>query len=203
MGKAEPVSGSGKHPVSEDETPAPDLARALSHPLRVKILVVLNEVVASPKELELLIPGGPKLPDLSYHCRQLLKYGCVEVVKHERVRGAVKTYYRAITRAFLDNDAWARMSDKAKTKFSVAAVKAVTDSAHDALIAQTFDKRPDRNAITLDFPADEQAWLEGTAIVLDAYEKLQGVEGRAANRDGEKIKMTISLLSYESPQSRP
>lgn len=177
------------------------LARALRHPTRVRILAALNDRVASPKELELIL--GLPMTHLSYHCRELLRFGCVEVAKTEQVRGAVKTSYRAIARMVLDDEQWAGLDPKARQAISLAAVGEVVERASTAIEADTFDKRLDRYAVTFKFDADELAWSEIVQIVEDAYRQIADVETEAAARDTEKFRTTISLLSYESPEEKP
>jgi DNA-binding transcriptional ArsR family regulator len=68
------------------------LARAMSHPLRAKILAMLNTNPASSSELEdqLDVP----LSNISYHVKELHDWELVEAIRKEQVRGALKTTYR-------------------------------------------------------------------------------------------------------------
>jgi DNA-binding transcriptional ArsR family regulator len=176
------------------------LARALRHPTRVRILAVLNDRVASPKELEGIL--GLPMTHISYHCRELLRFGCVEVAKTEQVRGAVKTSYRATTRMVLDTEQWTELEPSARHAISLAAVGEVVERASTAIEAETFDKRLDRCVVTVKLDADEQAWDEITEIIEGAYRQIAEVDTAAAGRDTEKFRTTISLLSYESPEER-
>lgn len=176
------------------------IAKALNHPLRTQILVALNEGVGSPRELVPVV--GASLPTVSYHVRVLHKYGCIEIVNQEQVRGAVKTRYRATTRMLLDRENWDQLSRETRNGISMSAVGEVIDRASSAIEADTFDKRTDRSVITLKFDADEQAWSEAMDIIRDAYERLSDVEAEAANRSGEKFRVTVSMLGYESPADK-
>jgi len=73
--------------------------RALSHPLRVELLELLNERQASPVDMKRALGGT--LNRINYHLKVLVDCGCVEVIETEPVRGAVKHYYRAVPRSFL------------------------------------------------------------------------------------------------------
>lgn len=176
------------------------LARALNHPLRARILAVLNERTASPKELADLL--GEKLSNVSYHTRELRDLDCIEVAGREQVRGAMKTTYRGITRMMLDNEAWEQLSAETRNGISIAAVEEVIEKATKSIATGKFDARKDRNVITLTMDVDEQGWADVSEAVVDAYERLSAVEAEAANRtpDPEKrFRVTVSLLSYESP----
>jgi DNA-binding transcriptional ArsR family regulator len=176
------------------------LARALNHPLRVRILAVLNERPASPKELAEIL--DEELSNVSYHTRELYRLDCIEVAKREQVRGAMKTTYRGTTRMMLDDDAWERLTKETRNGISIAAVGEVIERASTAIEADTFDARTDRHVITLKMDVDEQGWSEVSGIVLDAHRRLENVEVDAANRTPDpqnRVRITVSLLSYESP----
>jgi len=72
--------------------------KALSHPVRVEILELLNEREASPIEMKRALGGTLNL--INYHLKVLVDCGCVEVSRTEPVRGAVKHFYRAVPRSY-------------------------------------------------------------------------------------------------------
>jgi DNA-binding transcriptional ArsR family regulator len=199
MAATKKLSSRGNGSVEREPTIDARLARALNHPLRVRILAVLNERAASPKELSDIL--GEELSNVSYHTRELFKLDCVEVAKREQVRGALKTTYRGTTRMMLDDDAWKKLSRETRNGISIAAVGEVIDRASSAIAANSFDARDDRHVITLKMDVDEAGWSDISGIVLDAHRRLDNVEVEAANRtpDPEKrFRVTVSLLSYES-----
>jgi DNA-binding transcriptional ArsR family regulator len=176
------------------------LAKALNHPTRARILALLNEKEASPKELSDAL--GEELSNVSYHCRELLKLECIEVARTEHVRGARKTTYRGTMRMLMEDAAWQRLSRESRSGISIAALGEVIERATDAIEAGTFDGRPDRHVITMKMNLDEEGWLAVSAIVADTYWRLCDVEAEATNRaseEGKEIRTTVSLLSYESP----
>lgn len=73
--------GRGKH----------EIARALSHPVRVEILQALHGRIASPAELSREIGQRPAV--VSYHASTLLKCGCLELVHSRPQRGAVENFF--------------------------------------------------------------------------------------------------------------
>src|SRR4051812_41474665 len=86
------------------ETAEARIAKALSHPLRARILQRLGERVASPGELAAEL--GAPLGVVSYHVRMLRDYECVELVRTEPRRGALQHFYRARARPSLGADQW-------------------------------------------------------------------------------------------------
>ncbi len=83
------------------------LIKAIAHPLRHRVLVVLNEGVASPKAVADRL--GEPLGRVSHHVRVLAELGAIELVGTEPRRGAVEHFYRAVIRPWFDDDAWSRL----------------------------------------------------------------------------------------------
>ena len=108
------------------------LHRALGHPMRVQVLEILNERVASPTELarHLDVP----LARLSYHIRLLAEEGWIELVDTVPRRGALEHYYStaaSVSRSelMLDDAAWKELEQacdalRAKAKKLEAAAAA-------------------------------------------------------------------------------
>src|SRR4051812_50182977 len=67
--------------------------KALSHPLRVRILGILEDRAASPVELSQVLDAT--LGTISYHVRQLNELGLLELVRETPRRGAIEHHYRA------------------------------------------------------------------------------------------------------------
>lgn len=179
------------------------LAQALSHPTRTEIIAILSDRVASPSELSKMM--GVELSSVSYHTRELLRLGCIEVVDKEQVRGATKTRYRGTTRMLLGTNEWERLSKETRVGISINALNEVIERATNAVEAGTFDRRTDRSLITMKLDADEEAWRKIQGIVHDAYQQISEVEEEMINRaanDSETIRMTVSLMAFESPTER-
>src|SRR3954468_9098512 len=83
----------------------PRYVKAMSHPLRVRILALLEERTASPVELAGRL--GATLGTTAYHVRTLERIGLIELVRETRVRGAVEHHYRAKERPTISDEAWA------------------------------------------------------------------------------------------------
>ena len=71
----------------------PRYVKAMSHPVRVRIMAMLQERKASPNELSQWL--GTTLGATAYHVRTLHKLGLIELVDETRVRGAVEHHYKA------------------------------------------------------------------------------------------------------------
>lgn len=83
------------------------LIRAIAHPLRHRVLVVLSESVASPKAVAERL--GEPLGRVSHHVRVLAELGAIELVGTQPRRGAVEHFYRAVIRPWFDDEPWSRL----------------------------------------------------------------------------------------------
>jgi DNA-binding transcriptional ArsR family regulator len=179
----------------------PRIAKALSHPMRARILVILNERVASPNEIAETI--DERLPNVSYHVRALLDLGCIELVDTAQRRGAIEHYYRAILRPFFSDRDWKRIPRSGRQAISDTALRIVWEDVADAVKSGTFDSRPDRYLTHSPMVLDEQGWTEMTGVMAKAFAEAEKVEARSAGRlkkskeDG--VTTRVVLMQFESP----
>lgn len=69
------------------------LMRAMSHPLRVRMLRILSDRIASPNQLATIVEEP--LGTVAYHVRVLVENGCLVLEGTRRRRGAIEHFYRA------------------------------------------------------------------------------------------------------------
>jgi DNA-binding transcriptional ArsR family regulator len=115
----------------------PRYVKAMSHPLRVRILAMLDERTASPVELAGWL--GSSLGTVAYHVRTLERMGLVELVHETRVRGAVEHHYRSCGRPQVTDEAWAAAPAIAKQAAVSASLQTIDAYARAASAAGGFD----------------------------------------------------------------
>ena len=130
----------------------PRYVKAMSHPLRVRILALLDERTASPVELAGWLDAT--LGTVSYHVRTLQRMGLIELVRQTRVRGAVEHHYRSTARPRVSDQAWAAAPPIAKQAAVSASLQTIDAYARAASAAGGFDHG--------------SAHLTRTALQLDA-----------------------------------
>src|SRR4051794_30636094 len=158
----------------------PRLAKALSHPMRTRILSILNERVASPNEIAEMI--DERLPNVSYHVRALLDLGCIELVDTAQRRGAIEHYYRAVIRPFFSDRDWKRLPRTGRQAISDAALKIIWEDVSGALQAGTFEARPDRHLSHNDVELDDEGWREVAKLLNAMITDVQKVASESAKR---------------------
>jgi DNA-binding transcriptional ArsR family regulator len=115
----------------------PRYVKAMSHPLRVRILALLDERTASPVELAGWL--GATLGTTAYHVRTLERMGLIELVRETRVRGAVEHHYRSTERPRVSDEAWAAAPPIAKQAAVSSSLHTIGAAAHAASAAGGFD----------------------------------------------------------------
>lgn len=175
------------------------LVKALAHPLRVEILIILNERMASPNELSKELEEG--LSQVSYHVKVLKDFECIEMVKTEPRRGAVEHYYRATARAFLSDREWQKLPESIKPGMSAAVMKMLISDVIEAMNGGTFDSRDDRHMSWTPGVVDEQGWTESVDLINETLDRAIAIHTASAKRlakSGEEgIPATTVLMNFE------
>jgi DNA-binding transcriptional ArsR family regulator len=175
------------------------LVKALAHPLRVEILAILNERMASPNELSKELDEG--LSQVSYHVKVLKDFECIEMVKTEPRRGAVEHYYRATARAFLTDSDWKSLPDSVKPGVSASAMRLILANVFGALQGGTFDARDDRHLSWTPGVVDEQGWEETVDLVAETLDRTLKIHADSAKRLAKSgdagIPASVVLMNFE------
>ncbi len=175
------------------------LVKALAHPLRVEILIILNERMASPNELSKELEEG--LSQVSYHVKVLKDFECIEMVKTEPRRGAVEHYYRATARAFLSDREWQKLPESIKPGMSAAVMKMLISDVIEAMNGGTFDSRDNRHMSWTPGVVDEQGWMESVDLINETLDRAIAIHTASAKRlakSGEEgIPATTVLMNFE------
>ncbi len=175
------------------------LVKALTHELRVEILGILNERIASPKELSDELGEG--LSQVSYHVKVLRDYECIELVKTAPRRGAVEHYYRATSRAFLTDRAWYRLPDSIRPGLSADLLGLIIGDASASLKAGVLDTRKDRHMSRTQVIVDEAGWDELMKTLNDTLQQVERIQGQSSARlrksGGDDFTASVALLGFE------
>ena len=181
----------------------PRLVRALSHPLRVRIMGVLEQRTATPKELSQALGVG--LENLAYHVRTLRDFGLIELERSEPVRGAVAHHYRARARPRITARAWEQLPDISKRAMTGAALEQVGAIVSEAA-AQGCFSRPESHVSRRPVVLDEEGFKEASSIVSRALDELSAVERAAQKRikkGAEEVPTTAIALLFDTPEPSP
>ncbi len=181
------------------------LVKALAHPLRIKILEILSERVASPNWISGDLDAG--LSHVAYHTRTLDKCGCLELVDTAQRRGATEHFYKASAHSFIGNRIWRRVPRALLGGVSGATLQSFMDRAVAALEAGTIDGREDTTLYWMPVLLDEQGWDKVTAAMEETVNKVLAVQAESQERLAKSknrgaISAIVGVASFETPGSR-
>lgn len=181
------------------------LVRALAHPLRIQILEILTEQVASPNLLANEL--GSELSDVAYHTRALDRCGCLDLVETAQRRGATEHFYKATPGAFVGAPSWRKVPRSVRGGVSAATLRTFLDKAVTALEAGTLDDRDDTVFRWMPLLLDQEGWEEvvkimeeATNLILTSHLRSQD---RLAESDGRNAISTVAgMAAFETAASK-
>jgi DNA-binding transcriptional ArsR family regulator len=158
----------------------PRLIKALAHPLRVRILSVLEtRELASPNELsdELEVSLGV----VSYHVRRLHALGFLELVRRTPRRGAIEHHYRAKARPRVSDDVWAETPGIVKRAMIGATLQQITGYTNAAAAGGGFDRTEAHLSRTV-LMLDDEGWKQLATEMVRWVEVVERIEAESQAR---------------------
>lgn len=181
------------------------VAKAFAHPLRVQILIILNERVASPNLLAQEL--GQSLNLVAYHVRVLEKYDCIELVDTKQRRGATEHFYRATRRQFLSDTEWARLPESLKPGLAGAMLKSVFEDLEAASSSGSLDEIDDIHLSRTPMIVDRKGWADVAELLNETLDRVLEIQSESSARiadSGEKgIVSKVHMLHFKSPDPKP
>jgi DNA-binding transcriptional ArsR family regulator len=159
----------------------PRLVKAISHPLRHRILVRLNEEELSPNDLA--GEFGESLGRVSYHVRTLADAGAIELVRTVPRRGAVQHFYRAVVRAWFTDDDWDRLPESTRRELFGQNLQRIWNDAAAAARGSGFDHPRVHVSFTW-LELDEQGMDEVSELLTETVERALAINAASADRRG-------------------
>jgi DNA-binding transcriptional ArsR family regulator len=178
------------------------VAKAFAHPLRVQILIILNEKVASPNMLAQQLDESLNL--VAYHVRVLEKYDCIELVDTKQRRGATEHFYRATRRQLLTDDQWAQMPASLRPGMATAVLKSIFEDIEAASKSGTLEEVDEVHISRTPVVLDKQGWGEVSDLLKGTFDQLMKIQAGASERvaagEDEGILAKVHLLHFKSPK---
>lgn len=174
--------------------------KALAHPLRVRILALLEEATASPNELSRRLEAP--LGNVSYHVRILHQLKLIKLVRKTPRRGALEHYYRAVGRATVTQAGWAQAPGIVKQALIGAALQQVGDYVGRAAAHGGFD-RADSHLTRTTMRLDDRGWRELGSAMMKLLECAEAIDKASRERlhekeAGEGREVGLVLMQFEA-----
>lgn len=186
--------------------PPHDLMKALAHQMRIRILAILIERVASPNEMSKEL--GEKLSGVSYHVQVLKDYGLIVEDHRAPRRGAVEHFYRAAAPTLIPPRAWDGLPAGLRRGTSARILRKFLDDAWTSMEEKIFDKPPGELS-WMPLLLDETGIEELGELVRDFLDSVLVVQAKSgqrlptkkSERGAEAKSATVFLASFMSARS--
>jgi DNA-binding transcriptional ArsR family regulator len=173
--------------------------RALSHPLRLRLLELFAECPRTTKQAAEVLGEAPTR--LYHHVAALERAGLVRLKETRRNRGTTEKYFEAVAH---------RIMGEPSTVFdekSAAAVSVVLfDQAREELVRALASGRADPpNAVLAIRGVLRLSKREATRLrkeLLEVLKRIQGVAGAKSRSRRERYSLTVALLPTDAPPER-
>jgi DNA-binding transcriptional ArsR family regulator len=178
----------------------PRWLRAISHPIRIRLLAMLDEEPASPVILASKL--NQPLGTIAYHVRTLYDLGLLKLVSTRQRRGATEHYYKTTGHPSSSEEAWEGLDAISKQRLLSALIAKATDYATRSAAAGGFDGREahiSTDALKLDRQGLEQLAQESKKWLARAQE----IERESAQRTGhdaeaQQLSIGLTLMLFQA-----
>jgi DNA-binding transcriptional ArsR family regulator len=210
--KSRPKATQGNPAKKSPERPSPPpdykLMKVLGHPLRLQILSILANRVASPKEISNEL--NETIGNVNYHAKVLQDNGLIVEDHQVPRRGAVEHFYRASAPTVIPPGAWEGFPNAVRKGVSVRILKEFLNDARDSMATGAFDDSPGELSWTpliLDQTGVEEVgqlareFLESVlAVQANASERLPKEKSERTAQAKSATVFLASFLSARSPK---
>ena len=180
----------------------PRLIKALGHPVREHILAVLNERVASGKEIGDEI--GADVSAFYHHLKELEKLGCIKRVDTRQRRGCWEHRFKATRTVFFDAAAWEKLPASVRADLTACFVQGMFDAVVAALAEETYGNKDDDVTCSSSLNLDEIGWNEFRGLLEHTVRTVMKIQSGSSDRISEgaaAVKLvTLGMLAFESPR---
>jgi len=179
-----------------------DLLYVLSNPLRLRMLVSLNEEGnASPSDLSVRL--NAPLGSTSYHMKVLREKNFAEIAERDFNGRGMKTIYRAIRKAEFPQEVWERLPPPVQNQVLVGLFLTSYADAQEAIVAGAFEKHPESHATWTTMELKPEKWQALRNVLERALEEVLaiGKEAKEEKENGvvdpeELLSISLSMFAF-------
>ena len=179
------------------------MIKALGHPLRQRILQLLNKQESSPSALAAEL--GEPIGKVAYHVKILLDHDAIELVRTRPVRGAVEHFYRAIERPYLDDQHWSKLPASVRRALFDQAMQQLWEHVVEGAEHGGFDPLTAHVSWT-SLDLDREGYEEVSRLLKTSLDRILEIEAEAAGRmvglpeaEREVERTEIAMMHYHRP----
>jgi len=174
------------------------LLKAVSHPLRHRVLTVIDEAgEASPKEVAQKL--GEPLGRVGHHVRLLARLGAIELTRTEPRRGATEHYYRSALTRYFDDETAARLPKATRSAIVAEYLQRLLGDAAAAAAGTGFD-HPKAHLSYVLLDLDEEGMDAVAALLGETLERVQEIKEASSGRlagAAPPLRTEVGILHFE------
>jgi DNA-binding transcriptional ArsR family regulator len=170
----------------------PRWLRAISHPIRIRLLAMLEEEASSPVVLANKL--DQPLGTIAYHVRTLYDLGLLKLVSTRQRRGATEHYYQTTGHPHATSETWEALDSVSKQRLLTATLARANDYATRSAAAGGFDAK-DSHVSVSPLKLDKKGWNQLAKECKKWLAKAEQIEAEAAARivDNPESSMPVGL----------
>ena len=182
------------------------LTAAMSHPTRMFAMTVLWEREASPREIAAEL--GEPVNNVTYHVKQLLDLGWIELVAQRPARGGrvVEHFYKAVKDSVFSDPELASLNGEQLRVIDTSILRSMSKDISEAMVSGTFFAHEDNQLTRIPIDVDEQGWEETKEILERALNELLAVRKNVLERTAasgeETIPTKVEIIHFEWPRPK-
>jgi hypothetical protein len=139
------------------------------------------------------------LPEISYHARQLEKYGAIELVEKKPTRrGSPEHVYRPMARVILDNDQVEAMSKAERQMFAGQVVQRMMDDLREGFQNGAFGKRPDWELLCHTLTLDSEGYKQVRRLYEHMEDALFKIQAKSDERRTDSLEKPLRVSTFQA-----
>lgn len=176
------------------------LIYVLSHPLRIRMLVSLNEEgEGSSSDLAARLHAETK--HVAYHMKVLKEQGFAEFVRWEAKGSAAKAIYKAIRKAEFPQEVWEKLPPAAKSSVIVGLFLTSHADTETAVLTGAFELHPESVAAWTTMELGDRNWARLRSVLERALEEALEIgeeenENHEAGESDDRLNISLSIFAF-------
>jgi DNA-binding transcriptional ArsR family regulator len=167
---------------------------ALAHPIRIEILMLLNEAVYTPNELAQII--GKSLHTVNYHVSELADDGAIELARTENVGNWTRHYYHAVKQPYVSEKEALEMTPQQRQVVAGVTLQCAMAEAMSALRAGDMVTDPSNVFLSWRwFNVDREGQGEMMKELIESWRRIQEIEARSAARRAGSGEPAVTMIA--------
>jgi DNA-binding transcriptional ArsR family regulator len=158
--------------------------RALSHPLRMRIMAMLGERTSSPARLAAVLNLRTNV--VAYHVKLLHELGIAELVSVRRGRGGEEHFYAVRRHPTFSDEAWEALAPEDRAQVLTALLRQIGAYVSRAALAGGFE-RPEVHMSRTPIRVDEEGWRALSGTARDCLRAVAAIEREVAERGSQQL----------------